>query len=229
MSYPFAERIRKQLEKYDAFWVYDGEPRKDKPHALLTSGKHSDGFVNVGKVLKEQPLVRAEFVEYLKEVLKEGNSLNFTHVVGAATSSTDLARDLASLVGATHIEMEKIEDEQGKRQVWVPRNAPLEEGALILHIEELVTTSFSAFQVRSGIRHANDVRIVRFHHYLPTLVERSDPDDRVKFVEQSIVLPLLQLSIRNYEPGPATCRFCAAGSDAIGPKGANWARLTGRA
>lgn len=221
------EQVRKHLEKADVFWLYTGEPRKDAPHALLTSGKHSDGYVNVGQVLKERPDVRRAFIKGILAALRKEWSGNIDRVVGADTSSTDLAEGIASIAGADHIRMLKTEDSEGKRQVWYAKNTPLHNGEIVLHIEELVTTSSSALQVREGIRRANPEVIVNFVPYLPVVVERSDPNNRVIVVEDSKILPLLQLSIRNYEPNLTDCPYCAAGSQALKPKiDNNWSLLT---
>jgi len=226
MTSPHAQEVRQRLDAAGVFWMYEGDPRRDAPHALLTSNKHSNGYVDVGKVLKEQPETRKTFARFILDLV----GTNFDWVVGADTSSTALAKDIAKLAGAGHIRMVKTEDKNGnKRQVWSPENASLHSYDLILHIEELITTSFSAFQVREGIRRTYPIGPGSFFPYLPVVVERSDPDNRVVRVEDSIVLPLLQLNIRNFEPNPRTCPYCAVGSEAIKPKESdNWARLTGK-
>lgn len=224
-----AQQVREQLAAANAFWLYDGLPRREAPHALLTSGKHSDGYVNVGGVLKEWPDTIKLFGMNLHLFLSQRWPKYFDWVVGADTSSTLLAKDIAARAGARHIRMIKTEDEQGKRQVWDPGNQPLKPWQTILHIEELITTTSSALQVREGIRRANPgVRVVNFVPFLPVVVERSDPDKRITQVEGSIILPLFQLDIRNYNPD--ACPYCAAGSEALKPKeGDNWAKLTGKA
>ena len=224
-----AEQMQALLEEADAFWLYSGKPRKDQPHALLTSGKHSDGYVNVGQVMKEKPIVRGIFAMGMLDALyKEWNG-EFNWVVGADTSSTDLAKDVANLAGVGHITMLKIEGGGDKRQVWAAKNTLLQDGETILHIEELVTTSLSALQVRQGIRLANPGLRLHFVPFLPVVVERSDPENRVVLVEDSKILPLLQLCIRTYEPNPADCPYCAVGSPAIKPKANNnWLKLTGK-
>lgn len=145
-EFPFAQQVRKCLEKAGVFWVYQGSPSPDKPHALLHSNKHSNGYVNVGQVLKEQSTMRKEFAENILAVLDQaGCGKGFNWVVGADTSSTDLARDVATIAKVGHIKMIKTEDNQGKKQVWYSENAPLRKGETILHIEELITTFSSAF------------------------------------------------------------------------------------
>lgn len=222
------EEVRMCLEGADAFWVYDGKPSAHRSHALLTSGKHSNGYVNVGAALKEFVGFRRAIAHTLiTELLKVWDG-RFTHVVGADTSSTDLAGDIAKIAKANHIRMVKYEDGEGRKQVWRPDNKPLRGDDLILHVEELITTSFSAFHVREGIRRHNPEPI-HFVPFLPTVVDRSDPGNRVTKVEDSKILPLLQLNIRNFDPGPENCPYCTVGSQTIKPKeGNNWSILTGK-
>jgi hypothetical protein len=222
------DEVRGILEKAHLLWLYEGEPRPEAPHALLTTKRHSDGFAMVGKLLKEQPDVRMRFAEALLAMLPVAWIKKIKRVVGADSSSTLLAADVAKICGAKHIKMIKVEDEKGKRQVWDPDNEPLEEGELVLHIEELITTSASALQVREGIEIANPNVNVTFVRFLPTIVERSDPDNRVIWVEESMIIALLQLSIYNYADADH-CLYCLAGSEAILPKeGNNWQQLQGK-
>lgn len=215
--------VRQYLEDDGAFWLYSGEPRAEAPHALLTSGKHSNGYVNVGGVLKQSPAKREGFAGGIIAALSSKWNGKFDWVTGADTSSTDLAGNIARMTDAGHIRM--IKNVDSKEQTWHPGNKPLREGDKILQIEELITTSFSALQVRQGIRLANPNMKVMFVPFLPVIVERSDPDNRVVLVEESTILPLLQLDIRNYDPD--ACPYCAAGSEAIKPKvGDNWLKLT---
>lgn len=167
------------------------------------------------------------FAEGIVALLTEKWTGKITHVVGADTSSTALAEDVAKILGAKPIRMIKFEDASGKKQLWAPDNKPLKDGDVILHIEELITTAFSANRVREGIKAVN--KGVKFYYvpYLPTIVDRSDPDNRVIYVENSEIISLLQLFIKNYEPDK--CPYCDAGSEAIRAKdGNNWERLHGR-
>lgn len=221
MDSPYAEKVKELLDASGVFWMYEGAPRSEAPHARLHSGLHSDGYVDVGKMLKEQPEARKLVAGYMLESLRFNN---FDRVVGADTSSTPLAAEVAKLAGARRIRMIKTEDACGKRQVWAPENEPLHSYEAVLQVEELVTTALSALQVREGIRVAYPNTNVCFYGVLPVVVERSDPDNRVVQVEHSTLLPLSSLDIRNYEP--SICPYCLAGSEAIRPKeGGNWVRL----
>jgi len=219
-----SKEIRTCLEEADSLWLYEADPTKSLPHALLTSGKHSNGFVNVGAVLRSYPGVRRSFAQSIISKLYDVGvgDRKFTRVVGADTSSTDLAADIAEITSTSHIRMLKREDGEGKRQVWHPDNMALTGKDIVLHIEELITTSLSALLVREGIR--CQCRGIHFVPFLPVVVGRWDSRNPVHKVEESTVLPLLRLNIRNYDAD--RCPYCAVGSEAIKPKeGDNWSRL----
>lgn len=234
-------QIYQCLKATGSIWQYGCQPDASKPHALLTSGKHSDGYVNVGGMLKEYPSIRRGIARTIAQMMKDRFG-SYQYVVGADTSSTELAGDIAEYSRACHIRMVKTEDGGGKRQVWKEDNQKkVSPNTTILHVEELITTTSSALQVRAGIRLAigdDDValdvdvggdRTYKFARWLPCVVERSNPDNRVTHVEQSEIVPLLRLDIRNFEPTPDTCPYCVVGSEAIKPKeGNNWNLLTGK-
>lgn len=222
-----SEDVKACLEAFGMLWLYQGKPNKNRPHAKLTSGQHSNGFVNVGSLLKSNPAVRKAMALSLIKRLSDFYVLPPKFVVGADTSSTLLAEDVANILGAKHLRMIKVEDERGKRQVWHPDNPPIGAGKKILQVEELITTAISSLQVREGIRLGNPGVEISFMRCLPIIVDRSDPDKRITHVEHSNILSLIQLDIKSYNPTPRDCPYCAVGSEALEPKkGNNWERLT---
>ncbi len=227
MRETIAREVEWHLKENGAFWLYQGKARREAPHALLTSGKHSDGYINVGEVLRNRQDICMRFADFIFATILDEWKGEFDYVVGADTSSTNLARDVARLAKVKHIRMEKVEEENGqKKQAWHTDNLPFEGDGTILQVEDLITTSLSSKEVREGIRRANPGMNITFAPFLVTVVDRSDPGKRVTTVENSKVLPLLQLSIRNYNPD--NCPYCKAGSEAIKPKfGDNWSKLTG--
>lgn len=225
-----SEEIKICLEAFGTLWLYQGKPDKDRPHVKLTSGKHSDGYADVGSLLKSNPAVRRAMAFSLCERLSVSyrwlSTIEF--VVGADTSSTLLAEDVARILKVKHLRMIKVEDEQGKRQIWHPDNPPIHEHERILQVEDLITTAISSLQVREGIRLGNPGVEISYMQYLPVIVDRSDCDKRITFVERSNTLSLIRLDIRSYDPTPKDCPYCAVGSEAIAnPKlPENWKRLT---
>lgn len=225
-----SEEVEICLAAFGTLWLYRGEPNKDRPHVKLTSGKHSDGYADVGSLLKSNPAVRRAMALSLCHRLYGAYTLLsiVKFVVGADTSSTLLAEDVAKILEAKHLRMIKVEDEQGKRQVWHPDNPPIHEGEKVLQVEDLITTAISSLQVREGIRLGNPGVKISFMHYLPVIVDRSDHNKHITLVEYSKLLPLIQLDIRSYDPTPEDCPYCAVGSEVIdNPKlPENWKRLT---
>lgn len=208
------------LQICDAFWVYAGEPCPNRPHALLTSGAHSNGYVNLGAVLREFVAFRRLMALGLVGMFRtKYGSGHISCVVGSATSATDLAGNVAGVMGARHLRMEKGED---KGQTWPAGQSPILPGDIVLHIEELVTTASSTEAVRKGIADAHDFD-VQFASYIPCVVDRSDPAKGLLRVGKSEFISLFRYTIQNFDP--PLCVYCKAGSEAIPPK-ANWERLT---
>jgi len=206
-------------------WQYKGEPAKEKPHALITSGKHSDGYIDLGMLCKNFPEVRLMFAYNLAWAARVRIKINWKYawVVGADTSSTALARDVANILGAKHIKMVKITHNSGEKKQWCEIAPPEDYSQLGLQIEDVINTGLSARQVREGIR--NVFPNAGFLPIMPVIVNRSDPNSPVKAIGDSIIISLLRLEMRNY--GLEECPYCRVGSEAIVPKeGDNWKRLT---
>lgn len=224
---PSQDDVKKILEENKVLWLYEGPPSCKKPHAKLTSGQCSNGFCNIGQPLKENSDIRENLSHSLIALFYEtcGDKMpeHFDRVVGADTSSTVLVKEIAEYTNADPIIMHKTED---KRQIWDPINKPLKDGDVILQVEDLITTAFSALRVRAGIRLYNPDVNFKFIPYLPTIVDRTDPDKAITAVENSKIISLLRLKIKNYEL--KDCPYCAVGSVPLEPKkGNNWQLLTG--
>lgn len=215
-------RVRRYLETAEKIWTYEGTPHIHYPHALLTRGFHSNGFVDVGTLLRDFPQTRNNIAGFIFERLSHVWNKTITRVVGAATSSTLLAKAIADIGQIDHITMIKTHDE---KQVWDFKNKPLTDGERILHIEDLITTGESSLRVRKGIREEYPGLKIEFIPFLPVVVDRSDPENRVTTIEESQVLPLLKLDIKTFKP--EDCPYCKVGSQALRPReGNNWEKLT---
>lgn len=148
-----------------------------------------------------------------------------TLVIGADTSSTVLAGNVAGLLNVSHAKMIKRREGEKRWQEWHPDNRRLVDGDVVLHVEELITTSLSALEVREGIKKRFPDVSYSFAPILLTGIDRSDPDNRVEMVEKSRVISLLELDIRSFDS--KDCPYCKASSEALEPKvDENWQRLT---
>jgi len=216
------QRVLRYLKTAEKIWLYEGPPDPRYPHALLTRGLHSNGYVDVGNLLKDYNQTRENIARFVLEALQEKYQMPFTAVVGAANYSNLLTRDIAHFSNTYHIKMMKMAT--SKRQVWSPVNRPLTNDDLILQAEDLIITAKSALDVRSAIRAQHPGINLKFAPFLPVVVDRSNPDNRITMIEESAVLPLLRIDIKTFDL--ATCPYCAVGSEPIEPhEGDNWYRL----
>ena len=91
------------LVEAGAFYEWDGTP--ERPHCILTSGRHSPFFVNISKLL-EDPWASSNAMMLLAKKAQlygqsdERNGLRKLRVVGQAMGSVSLSSRFAEIVGA---------------------------------------------------------------------------------------------------------------------------------
>jgi len=208
------------FENRDAIWLHDGDPQK--PHAELTSGKCSDGFINCGKVLC-YPEDCHMFANFLLGKLERATGIglnNVTHVIGSSYAAITLSYEIARILRAIHAFTEKDPDDS-KRQVW--RRMTIPANAVVLHIEELITTSQTFKAVREGVL-AGNASPVTFLPIIGTLVHRP-PKLPVSYGDDIEIVSLLEKEIHAFDQ--ADCPLCAQGSKPLRPK-THWKELMGK-
>ncbi len=203
------------FKECDALWQHSGDPKD--PHAELTSGMCSDGFVDVLRVLRYTTLCEIMAAQIADKVI-DLSYLGFPMpdwVIGSDHAGAVLAFEVARQLGVMSDFTEKGE---GKSQVW--KRFQIEKGAKVLQVEELMTTSLTASEVRKGLVRGN-LTPIEFVPYMFTLVNRSTQTT----FENAPLHSVRQLTINTWDP--SECPLCAAGSERVKPK-ANWAKLTGK-
>lgn len=217
--------LRRIFEACDALWLHSGDPKA--PHAELTSGRCSDGFVDVLRVLKHVNLCRIMAHQLLSRLRDHVSAYQLLSrlrdddgrvdwVIGSDHAGATLSFAVASLIpDAQHDFTEKGPD---KTQVW--KRFAIEPGEVVLQVEELVTTTGTLQAVRDGIRAGNPTPVT-FAPFVLALVHRSD----VYEFEGSPIVHLAHYDIKTW--APEECPLCAAGSERLRPK-QNWAKLTGK-
>lgn len=227
-SEDFSEKITETefdhvFQLADALWLHSGDP--NVPHAELTSGRCSNGFVDVLRVLKYTNLCEIfarELVQVynlhrvsLGESVSEDLFFDPDWVIGSDHAGASISFAVAWLFGAKHDFTEKGDY---KTQLW--KRHPIEPDELVLQVEELITTTQTLQAVRQGIKEGNP-NPVTFVPVVMTLVHRAD----VYEFEGSPILYLRHYDIASW--WPSECQLCAAGSKRLRPK-QNWAELTGK-
>ena len=193
-------------------WLYEGSPSPSRPHALLVSGKHSNGYLDVGSLVKEHEMVRWILAKSISDEIRRVMMAPIAGVFGADTSSTALAGDVAQMLGARHLVLRK----EGDQQIWVPDQENLVTGQRVVQVEELMTTASSAEKAVNAIVAGNPGWDPSFFPIVWTIVDRHDPRESELWAQGRKVYSLFCYEISNFEPDD--CPYCAGGSEALKPK-----------
>ena len=197
----------------NAIWMHNGNPQG--PHTQLVSGLHSDGYINCSEVLKHTNL-KIILARRLIEKLRQEKTLwkwNFDYVISSSMAAITIGDTVATLSGASFIYTEKETGKQVLKRFKIP------EGAVVLQIEELITTLETTRKVTNAILY-NPVDFVQDENgkiIVGTIVHR--PEKLPITYESYKVIPLIELEIHNWKP--ESCPLCRSGSPALKPK-SNW-------
>lgn len=212
------EEVTHILKLCGAFWMHSGDPKH--PHAELTSGKCSDGFVNVMNALCYPNICKMfgrQMAILASNKIRELGCDTPSWVVGSDHASATLSFAVASaLRHAKHDFTEKDLAPDSKRQLW--KRFVVQPTEPVLQVEEIVTTLLTLNMVRQGIIDGNPYDPM-FTPFVMALVNRSGADA----FHGTPILSLASYDIKSWEP--AECPLCEAGSKRLKPK-ANWTELT---
>ena len=182
------EQILAALEEVDA--VRSG-------HFVLTSGRHSGGYVQCARVL-EDPALTTRLAQTAVHRLPEG--LDIDLVAAPAVGGLIIGFAVAQALGVKFIFSER---EQGtmvfRRAFEVP------EGARVLVVEDVVTTGGSVGEVVDLVRSGGGEVV--------GVVSLIDRGGAKKF--DAPHWPLLRLEVESWEP--SECALCAAGEPVYSP------------
>lgn len=216
------EEVTHILKLCDAFWIHSGDPKD--PHVELTSGKCSNGFVDVLRAVRYTNVCEIfghQMVQVVEATLwpdkgDDGYDGVIDWAIGSDHAGAAISHSVATFLGVQHDFTEKWPN---KTQFW--KRFTIKSGEVILQVEDLMTTTLTMLAVRQGIREANSVQPVAFAPVVSTLVHRS----KVYEIEGSPVVYLVHYDMDDWDPGD--CPLCKAGSERLRPK-QNWGRLTGK-
>jgi len=208
------------FKEEDAVWFYEGEPSADRPHAELTSGLCSDGFIDCLRILRYPNIAEILGLQLARRLRKSGIG-KVDWVVSSSYAAITFGHEVAKALQAVFMLAEKDpSDPQGKKMVW--RRMTIPESARILQVEELITTSGTFQEVRRAVEEGNVVKPVDFVSEVAALVHR--PARLPIEYDGRRVVALLERAIENFDP--AVCPYCKAGSPRYRPK-THWKELTG--
>lgn len=169
--------LEKMLRETDAFL---------EGHFLLSSGKHSDGYVQCAKLLMH-PEKAEKAVELIVEKLGD---LEVDLVVGPAMGGIVVSYELARQLGKPAIFTER---ENGV--MTLRRGFTIEEGQKVLIAEDVVTTGKSAYEAIEAVEKVGGEVVG-----IGSIVDRSDGDIRYPLYSG------VKLDIKTYEADE--CPMC---------------------
>lgn len=213
---------------FDALWLHSGNPKH--PHAKLTSGKCSDGFVDTLRVLHNvrmnelfahqmQGLILKTFTEkYPSKDPYDGpfdkKTIFPNWIVGSDHASAVFSYEVSKIFRGCRCDF--TEKGENETQIW--KRFTIEPHLQVLQVEELITTTKTLGNVRNGIQKHHSYPILFIPHIF-TLVHRSQQYE----FENSPIHFLRHYDIRVWEP--ENCPLCKQGSVALKPK-SHWKELT---
>lgn len=160
-------------------------------HFLLTSGRHSDQYMQCAQVL--------QYPEYTGEICRgladEFNDENIDIVVGPATGGIVMAYEIARQLGTPTMFTER---ENGK--MVLRRGFVIPKGARILVAEDVITTGGSVDEVIELVKEAEGVLVG-----VAVLVDRSN--GKIDFGTKLVAA--LSMEVFSYEQD--TCPICEEG------------------
>ena len=225
--HPLVASLQKHwIEKYvgaQSFWIHDENPLR--PHALLTSGMHSNGFFNSKPIIAQDDLMHGAATDLIRlsNAVHCLDPWDVDGVVGPQTGATKMAKFLSEEIMAVTAKEcfsaspAKHEEDGVKTMVFNPEEKEPLIGKTILLCEDVCTTGGSIARTADAIVAAGGYVLP----YVLVLVNRSGETE----IDGRKIIALISKHMPTWQADE--CPLCKAGSKAIRPKeGDNWALLT---
>jgi orotate phosphoribosyltransferase len=182
-------------------------------HFLLKSGRHGDAYVEKFAVLSD-PAATSELCGFWAGAFGRDNNGRGTHVdlvAGPTTGGVILAFETGRQLGVRAIFAEEVRDADGSHRREFRRGFRIEPGERVLLVDDILTTGGSLLAMLPAVEGMGG-EIVE----CVVLVDRSGGGtNTLTSPATGRVYPLRslwRLELPTYEPGPATCPQCAAGT-----------------
>ncbi len=184
-------------------------------HFLLKSGRHSDAYVEKFAVLAD-PGTTSELCGFWVARHREADGRPAVDVVaGPTTGGIILAFETGRQLGVRAIFAEEVRADDGSARRAFRRGFAIAPGERVLLVDDILTTGGSLAAMLPAVEAAGG-EIVGCH----VLVDRSGGTQVLQSPASMRSYPLRalwQLELPTYEPGPATCPGCAAGTPLHAP------------
>jgi orotate phosphoribosyltransferase len=178
------------MNESDVLEALEGAHALFTGHFQLTSGRHSDRYVQCARVL-EDPALTTRLAEAIVDRIGERQ---VDIVAAPAVGGIIIGFAVAQALGVRFIFSERQDGEMVFR-----RGFEVPAGARVLVVEDVVTTGGSVAEVVSLVRRAGGDPVA-----VASIIDRGGP--KAFDVE---LLPLLRVEVESWDP--AECALCASG------------------
>ena len=208
------------LAELQVLWIHDENPKR--PHAILTSGLHSNGFFNGGRLLYDHTRFARElcfdFVDLMVRAALEPSDITIDRVIGPAYGAITLADKLADAldVGSCFA----LPEGTGSAKKFVLEKRFNIKGKNILACEDTITTGGSVESVIMCAENREDERTGAY--VLPIILALCNRSGE-EYVGGRKVVAMFDKKMPTWEQ--RDCPYCKMGSEPLRAK-ENWGRLT---
>lgn len=182
------ERILEILKEADAFL---------EGHFLLSSGRHSDKYMQMAKLLR-YPWLAEEVMAVLAEKMKD---LEIDVLVGPAIGGIVACYELGR-----QLKKEAIFTERENGIMTLRRGFTIEKGAKCVVVEDVITTAKSSFETKEAIEKLGGI-VTHF----ACIVDRSDDGLNIDVP----IISAVKMDIKTFDAWG--CPLCKAGGTAYKP------------
>lgn len=168
-----------------------------KGHFLLSSGLHSDTYLQSALVM-QYPVIAEQIIS---ELVKKLYDVNFTTVVSPAIGGIRFGYELARLLKKRAIFTERVDG-----MMTLRRGFRLDENDLVLIAEDVVTTGKSTKECMEAVIETG-AKIVG----ITCLIDRSGGQAKFDYP----FYPLIQLEVKTYKP--EECPLCKENIELVKP------------
>ena len=216
-TYDFAAALHRTGGLWQAEPLSKFDP--SKPHAELTSGRHSDGFVNLSMLLTDPAELSRACGHLVRKAIADfgtspANPLTADWVIGSATGGITICHEIGKWLDVRAAFTEKTDDGKSMQlsRFVIPR------GSTVLVVEDVMTTGGTCIKTADEMRRW-DCKII------PLILTTTNRRNVVTLSGAGEVFCISSLDLDVvFSDWPAdNCPYCQIGSKPIRPKeNNNW-------
>jgi len=192
--------------------IYEKHKALLKGHFLLSSGKHSEYYLQSARVLEYPKIAQTLAKELAKEIINAGIKVDTvcSPAIGGLLAGYELARAL---------EVRFIFTERVKGEMTLRRGFEVKDGEKVLICEDIITTGGSAMEAAREIEKRGG-EVVAFaaianRGVCKRVNGKTERKPECKLPEDKPFFALADFDFEVYEPNE--CPMCKAGSEPIKP------------